>query len=1157
MPTLDAAAIARRMLLVATFLSLSPAAAAQEITRGPITLPANWVQGFARAVEGERLIYPWAYPGQARALLTRTTDGRMTIEWEAQAPPDGPADEPVSFMWHAGLASGYGAHRFTLSVNGAPVVTFTSGRDANDREWTVTGQSGVTLSFKTTRVGTFNELFGFMVLSLPNRLVASGAPRFAVVGEAAGNRDYYMTFQEPVAAWVRARAEEAVLAGGHRAIRLEASHLADPADGRATADGIEIWSGQVTPGYTSVLAPGPEATAGRVALAVDVAGHDRLETTLRLPPVRHWEIHLLPHSHVDIGYSDPQPEVERKQWRNLREAVALARKTASYPPEARFKWNVEGLWSVESYLKQAPPIERDEFVAAVKSGAIGLQANYTNILTGLCSPEELARWTDEARRLQAQYGLSSIRSAMHSDIPGLSWPVVTALAQSGVRYVSSGPNYMPGLPDLGDRIGHTLRALGDRPFWWVSPSGEDRILFWMAGRGYSWFHGLNMGPAAKAGQGPLLDYVRQLAESGYAWDLVQVRYTIGGDNGPVDPDLPDVVRAWNDRFEWPRLVISTAEATFAELERRHGASLPSRSGDMTPYWEDGAVSTAAFEAMVRESARRLVQAETLWSLRSPADVPAGELAVAWRNVLLWHEHTWGAADSIADPDRADVVGQWTYKVRFATEADRQSADLLRRALGEASPASDDRRTAAERAPAARPPAVRATGRDKPARSPGVLVDILNTASWSRTGLVWLASDLSLGRDRARDPLGRALPTQRLRDGRLAVRVSGVPPLGSASLTLTFGRAAPPATPARVEGTSVLDNGRVRVEIHGRTGAIRSLRWAGAPGQELVQQGAASGDARTAAGLNAWLYVPGRDPSQTQGVSSVRITVEEPGPLVATLRIESDAPGTNGLVRRITLTAGDETIAIEDVIDKTKVRTKESAHIAFPFDVRDGAIRVDQGSALVAPERDQLPGSCRDFIGVHSAVDVSNATLGISLATLDAPLVELGAITDERQADGTPRRWRERTAPGTTLYAYLLNNYWHTNYKADQDGRLTFRFALRPHGAFDAASLRRFGAALEQPLLARPARAALDAPFVVAGPGVVVSSVRVIGEGGRAFLVRLYNASERATTVRIGATGTNTRLLVTRADADGRSLDPPASSRTLAPLATMLVRVETR
>ena len=60
---------------------------------------------------------------------------------------------------------------------------------------------------------------------------------------------------------------------------------------------------------------------------------------------------------------------------------------------------------------------------------------------------------------------------------------------------------------------------------------------------------------------------------------------------------------------------------FAEFERRHGAGLPVRTGDMTPYWEDGAISSAAEEIMARAAARRLAQAGALWAMRNPAAYP--------------------------------------------------------------------------------------------------------------------------------------------------------------------------------------------------------------------------------------------------------------------------------------------------------------------------------------------------------------------------------------------------------------------------------------------------------------------------------------------------------------------------------------------------------
>jgi hypothetical protein len=177
-------------------------------------MPARRLQGFVKPVSGATIVYPWAYPGQATTLLSRATDGRMSVAWIGEPIPPGWSGDTVTYLWHAGTASGYGAHAFTFSINGTEVATFRSGRTAEDGEWTVAGAGGASLSFRTTRVGTFNELFGFMWVTGPRSLFGTGAPQFSVLGEAAGSQDYYLGPEEPVRTFVRVRPEEAVFASG-------------------------------------------------------------------------------------------------------------------------------------------------------------------------------------------------------------------------------------------------------------------------------------------------------------------------------------------------------------------------------------------------------------------------------------------------------------------------------------------------------------------------------------------------------------------------------------------------------------------------------------------------------------------------------------------------------------------------------------------------------------------------------------------------------------------------------------------------------------------------------------------------------------------------------------------------------------------------------
>jgi hypothetical protein len=108
------------------------------------------------------------------------------------------------------------------------------------------------------------------------------------------------------------------------------------------------------------------------------------------------------------------------------------------------------------------------------------------------------------------------------------------------------------------------------------------------------------------------------------------------------------------------------------------------------------------------------------------------------------------------------------------------------------------------------------------------------------------------------------------------------------------------------------------------------------------------------------------------------------------------------------------------------------------------------------------------VGVHSALDAVGPKGGVALGVLDSPLVELGTMVDERPNPAGIRHWKQEPYAGTTVHAYLLNNYWHTNYKADQEGRLRFRFVLRPHGVEPPLAVMDLSRDLEQPLVVLPA-----------------------------------------------------------------------------------------
>jgi alpha-mannosidase len=216
-------------------------------------------------------------------------------------------------------------------------------------------------------------------------------------------------------------------------------------------------------------------------------------------------------------------------------------------------------------------------------------------------------------------------------------------------------------------------------------------------------------------------------------------------------------------------------------------------------------------------------------------------------------------------------------------------------------------------------------------------------------------------------------------------------------------------------------------------------------------------------------------------------------------------------------AGADHVDLITTLDKEAVYDPEAVYFAFPFAIPEPRVRVDLAWGIMRPEADQLPGACRNYFTAQRWVDVSNDRHGITLATIDAPLFEIGELA----TDATVVGWREQAREAGLLYAYVMNNYWETNYLAAQPGRATIRYAIQPHGSFDAATAKRFGIERSQPLttaLLGKGQAVSSEPLVVVEPAeVMVTRLKPLEEG-RALLLRLFNASDQTqrTSVRWSA-----------------------------------------
>lgn len=825
---------------------------------------------------------------------------------------------------------------------------------------------------------------------------------------------------------------------------------------------------RLKPGHQEieVLAPAV-ARDTTLGMVLEAAGQPLAERAVVLKPVRPLTIYILPHSHTDIGYTELQTAIEEKQVNNLLRGMEIARQTASYPEGARFVWNVEVLWAADLYLRRLGPTARQAFLDAVKRGEVALNGMYLNELTGLCRPEELVRLFRLSTQLAAETGVP-VRSAMISDVPGYTWASVTAMAQAGVRYFSVAPNYF-------DRIGDILQQWENKPFYWVSPSGREKVLVWIPWRGYAMSHIVHQ-------LTPRLveEYQQQLDASGYPFEIAHMRWAGHGDNAVPDPSICEFVRDWNARYAWPRFIIASTTDAFAAFEAKYGNQLPEVRGDWTPYWEDGAGSSALETALNRASSDRVAQAESLWAMLDPASYPTTAFEEAWRSVLLYSEHTWGAWCSVGEPARAETLDQWTLKKGYAAQADLQSRELYSRAA---------------------------------ALAPGVehaeAIDLWNTTSWPRSELVVIPRDFVEGRNRVTDDQGQPVASQRLVNGDLVMLAPALPPFAGRRFAITAG--VPHVSgQAKASGTT-LENDRLRIVLDEQTGAIRELRLA-----ELDENLA---DTASGHALNDYLYFVGDNPDDAQRNGRVTIRVKERGPLVASLLVESDAPGCFKLTREIRLVAGQDYVELINTVDKQRLVAssyhakdgKESLNFAFPFHVPDGQVRIEVPFGVIRPDTDQMPSACKNWFTVGRWADVANDRFGVTWVTLDAPLLQVGGLTANLlNSQSNPDVWRKHVGPTQKLYSWAMNNHWGTNYRAYQEGPVVFRYLLRPHRGYDPVAASRLAVAASQPLVpvrARGAQPTGQSRLRLSSDEVLVTGLKP-SDDGRALILRLWGTSGR-------------------------------------------------
>jgi hypothetical protein len=563
--------------------------------------------------------------------------------------------------------------------------------------------------------------------------------------------------------------------------------------------------------------------------------------------------------------------------------------------------------------------------------------------------------------------------------------------------------------------------------------------------------------------------------------------------------------------------IVTLREFFAALRRLPKKLLPTHRGEWTDYWNIGAASTAYETSLNRRTYHRLYEAEAVLAMgdHQAATKRQGDLEHAWENAWWYDEHTWGANTSIVQPFRQPARSQLNQKLNFAYRA-RSVAQLTRLE------------------------AIDRLARSVKGGNEKYYILAMNSLPWDREERLqfpasWLHTNAATTVSHVQY-LDRLEGTEQTGLGDQAMVVTQpvkVPAMGYRLLRASDLAAEPTkGAPSRPAKQAKAENQWFRIELDAKRGGIKSMydktrhrEWAdrksdhalGGFVYEYPQTTKATVDRyggrmqifresdwskfMTYGGWNAdW-------PAVRKGITKVleqRVTTL-PGRVVLSQRCS--APGVAGVSYEVTLSDDAPYVDLAVTIDKLWDTSPDACYIAFPFSLNNAQPRYQTVGGIVRPHHDQLPDCNQDYHTAQHWADLSNDRHGVTVTTLDAPIVMFGGFNVAQMFDKPRRRIRP------LLLSLPMTNYYHCNYAGGQLGAVTFHYRLYPHGPFDAAESNRLAQEAASPVVSHPVMNPSgtkppQASFLgLSNPAVIPLAVKPSARG-EDLVLRLFNASDK-------------------------------------------------
>jgi len=986
------------------------------------------VNGYSSKTAGLDFDYHSCIPGLRESLLVRATTGKDFLEWETDPVPGAGKKSFAAIIWVTAIGSSPGIAEMLLTTDQNHHFAFkTDGR----KSWTIQSNDGSSLSFHAIMTDQHGDHHGYMILRIPSEKIMAGSPvRIKVTGSAADLTSWYMTYKKPVRTAVTLNSYPAVIKQNNQLLQfVEAAifYFGKPAEASIYAGSKLIANTSLSFGYNSVNVGLPQVSKPANIKLKIVAGDFTATSNVTLLPVKKWYVDLIQHSHTDIGYTRSQPEILAEHLRYIDYALDYCDATDDYPENARFRWTCEASWPVDEYLKCRPAEQVERLIRRINEGRIEVTGMYFNF-DEIPDEQILAASLKAVDRIKKK-GIK-VTLAMQNDVNGIGWCLNDYFNLTGIRYLNMGTH------------GHRALICFDKPsmFWWESPSGK-RILTFRAEHymtGNTVFE-MQSGDLVKF-RNNLLNYLKNLEQKNYPFDEIAIQHSgYLTDNSPPSTIASDLIREWNEIFEWPKLTTSTAETFFRNMEGDHASEFPVIRGAWPDWWTDGFGASARETAATRKTAASLLANTGGLSMAalSGISIPDGTMKktdLVNEALLFYTEHTTGYSESVREPLSLPTMEQRALKESYAWEASRRVASLGEDVMG------------------------LLQSRFKREADPSLL--IFNSLNWKRSGIVTVYIDHQLVPRGTMagifDNDGNRLPAQAISsrsDGTYwIVWLKDIPAFGYRKYLIrpvTGGDEMPLSN-----NDTVLENQWYRIVPDLAKGTIvsiydkeLSLELADRSSQygmaEFILEKLANRSQMESRRLDAFERLP---------LDTVWFDSMTRGPVFNSIRFYGEtetAESPRGFTMEFRLYNTEKRIDVACSITKKSIVAPESFYIAFPFGLENGKHFTEVQGGVIETGTDQIPGSSNDWYTVQNFTSIRNREAQIVLGCSEMPLMQFGAINTGRYKAGA-------TPQGSHLFSWPMNNYWVTNFNADQRGGHIWTYYITSSSDVSNGFSSRFG-----------------------------------------------------------------------------------------------------